>query len=68
MGAATYLTDFMLHKAIVMDGSVCALWIGGFTFTVWRWVLDRADRDSVLGVMGPLRCFFEKAFGSAATE
>jgi len=35
---------------------------------VWRWVLDRADRDSVLGVMGPLRYFFEKAFGSAATE
>jgi len=67
-GAASYMTNSILHNALVMDGSVCAVWMGGFAFVVWKWVLDRADRDSVLGVMGPLRGFFEKALGSAATE
>ena len=68
LGAATYETNFLLHNAIVMDGSVCAVWMAGFAFIVWKWVLDRADRASVLGVMGPLRGLFEKTLGSAATE
>jgi O-antigen/teichoic acid export membrane protein len=68
MGTATYVTNFVFHNALVMDASVCAVWMGGFAFTVWKWVLDRADRDSVLGVMGPLRCFFGKTLRSAATE
>lgn len=68
MGTAACVTNFILHNAIVADVSVCAVWMAGFALAVWKWVLDRADRDSVLGVMGPLRGLFGKTFGSAEAD
>jgi len=65
MGTATYTTDFFLSTAIVVDVSVCAAWIVGFAFAVWKWVLDGADRASILGIVAPMRSLLGKSFGSA---
>jgi len=55
MGVGLYTTNFFLRHSVVVDGSICGLWIAGFVFTVWKWVLEDADRSSALAVMRPLR-------------
>jgi len=67
-GAAAYVTNLFLRDAIWVDVSLCAVWMAGFALTVWKWVLDAADRSSALAVMGPLRGLFGKSFGSAGTN
>jgi O-antigen/teichoic acid export membrane protein len=68
MGTAIYTTDLFLRDAIVADASVCAVWMAGFAFVVWKWVLDGADRASARGAMRPLRSLIEKSFGSAEAD
>jgi O-antigen/teichoic acid export membrane protein len=68
MGALIYVTDFFLRDIIVLDAGICAIWIAGFALTVWRWVLDDADRASVRGVVQPLRSLVGKSFGSAEAD
>jgi O-antigen/teichoic acid export membrane protein len=65
MGMAAYATHLLLNGAIVVDVGVCTVWMAGFVFTVWRWVLDGEDRDSVLGVLGSLRNLIGKRFEGA---
>src|SRR5882762_7073590 len=67
-GVAAYVTNLFLRDAIWVDVSLCALWMAGFALTVWKWVLNAADRSSALAVMGPLRGMFGKSFGSAGTN
>jgi O-antigen/teichoic acid export membrane protein len=67
-GAAAYVTNLFLRDAIWVDVSLCAVWIAGFALTVWKWVLDAADRSSALAVMGPLRGMFVKSFRSAGAN
>ena len=67
MGLAIYMTDFFLHTAIVTDVGVSVFWIVGYAFAVWKWVLDSADRASVVGVMEPFRSLIGKPFGIAKT-
>src|SRR6267143_4753994 len=38
MGTAIYATDSFLRNAIVVDGSVCVVWMAGFALAVWKWV------------------------------
>jgi O-antigen/teichoic acid export membrane protein/2-polyprenyl-3-methyl-5-hydroxy-6-metoxy-1,4-benzoquinol methylase len=64
MGTATYVTNLILHDAMVADVSVCAVWVAGFASVVWGLVLDGADRASVLGMIGPLRSLLGKTIGS----
>jgi uncharacterized membrane protein (Fun14 family) len=67
-GVAAYVTNLFLRDAIWVDVSLCAVWIAGFALTVWKWVLDAADRSSALAVMGPLRGMFGKSFRSAGAN
>jgi O-antigen/teichoic acid export membrane protein len=68
MGTGIYASDFFLRNVILVDVGVCAVWMAGFAVVVWKWVLDDADRASVLGVMVPLRALLGKSFGSAETD
>jgi len=68
MGAATYATDFFLHNAIAVDISVCAIWMAGFAFAAWKWVLDGLDRASALAVLGPLQRLVARSFGIAEAD
>ena len=54
-GALLYLTDFILHKTLLLDAVLCAIWLAVYGFVVWKWVLDGADRVSALAVLTPLR-------------
>ena len=49
-----YGTHFLLRRTIVADAGICAAWMTGFVLAVWKWVLDEADRTSLLAVVGPL--------------
>jgi O-antigen/teichoic acid export membrane protein len=64
-GVAIYATDFFLRKTILVDAGISAVWFAGFALTVWKRVLDEADRASALSVMGPLRSMVRKSFGHA---
>ena len=68
LGAVTYVTNFLLQNAIAVDVSLCVLWIAGFWFGIWSWVLDGADRSSVLGVLGPWRSAFGKTLKNAEAD
>jgi O-antigen/teichoic acid export membrane protein len=67
-GAAIYATHFFLGHAILADVSACAVWLAGFIFAVWKWVLDSVDRASALAVMSPLQRVVEKSFGSVEAD
>jgi O-antigen/teichoic acid export membrane protein len=67
-GVAIYTTDFFLRDTLLVDVIVCAVWLAGFALTVWKWVLDGADRASALSVMAPLRGVFGRALGSAEAD
>jgi len=67
-GLGVYITNFFLRYSVLVDASVCGMWIAGFALTVWKRVLDRADRSSALAVIAPLRSLLEKSFGSAGTD
>jgi O-antigen/teichoic acid export membrane protein len=64
-GMAAYVTHSLLMGAIFVDLGVCAVWIAAFAFVVWGWVLDEADRESIWGVIAPLRNMFGKRFERA---
>ena len=49
-------------------GAVCAMWMAGFAFVVWKWVLDGVDRASAMGVVTPLRNLLGKSLGSAEAD
>jgi O-antigen/teichoic acid export membrane protein len=68
LGAATCATNLLLRHALVMDVSLCAVWMAGFAFAVWNWVLDGADRASALGALGPFRNWLGKSLGSAEAD
>jgi hypothetical protein len=68
MGAAIYVTDFFLRDIVVVDGAICAIWMAGFAVTVWKWVLDGADRASIRGVVEPLRSLLGRSFGSEEAD
>lgn len=65
MGAASYATNVVLRGLLVADVGVCAVWMAGFGIAVWKWVLDRNDRESALGVLAPLRTAFGKSLKGA---
>ena len=68
LGAAAYATHYFLRSSIIADLTLCAAWMAGFALVVWKWVLDSADRASILGAMGPFRSLFGKSFGSVAAD
>lgn len=68
LGVAAYATHYLLRGAIVVDVSLCAVWMAGFALAVWKWVLDSADRASVLGLVVPFRSLLGKSLGSVAAD
>lgn len=68
LGSAAYATHYFLRGAIVVDVSLCAVWMGGFALAVWKWVLDSADRASVLALVAPFRSFLGRSLGSVAAD
>jgi O-antigen/teichoic acid export membrane protein len=55
MGLGVSITNYFLQNSVLLNASICGLWIAGFSLVVWHWVLDYADRSSVWGVLSPLR-------------
>lgn len=68
LGTSIYATDSFLRNSIVADFSLCSVWVAGFSFIVWNWVLDNVDRTSALGVVMPLRSLLGKPFGNAEAD
>jgi O-antigen/teichoic acid export membrane protein len=58
---ATCTTDFFFHQAIIVDVSLCGIWIAGFGLTVWKWVFDETDRVSALAAVAPFRAMLGKS-------
>jgi O-antigen/teichoic acid export membrane protein len=54
MGVAAYATRSLVRGAIAVDAGLCLVWMSGFAFAVWKWVLDNADRASLIGALGSL--------------
>lgn len=67
-GMAIYTTHLFLRRAVVADLTACAIWMAGFAFIVWKWVLDSVDRASALAVMDPLQRLLGKSFGVAEAD
>jgi O-antigen/teichoic acid export membrane protein len=54
MSLAAYATRSLIPGAIAVDAGLCLVWMIGFAFSVWKWVLDGPDRASVIGALAPL--------------
>lgn len=54
-GILILATHLFFHQKLLLDASICAAWLAAYGLVVWNWVLDSADRVSVMAVLVPSR-------------
>jgi hypothetical protein len=54
-GLAMVATKRVLPNSLLAEATLSAVWLTGFALSIWRYVLDDLDRESILTLVNPLR-------------
>jgi O-antigen/teichoic acid export membrane protein len=54
-GLAMVATKKALPNSLLAEIALSGVWLAGFALSIWRYVLDNLDRESILSLVNPVR-------------